>query len=324
MVGKYEIEVYNNKVHYFLTIKRNITILQGNSATGKTELIRLIQEHETNGMSSGITLICDVKCTVLTAVDWELRLSSMNSQIVFIDETAGFLRSQRFAELVKGSDNYFVIVSRDDLSQLPYSIDEIYGLRNVSDTQKYKTYKRVYNEMYKLYHLDTKGTIEPEAVITEDSNSGFEFFDTLYQGKCISANGKSNIYDSIRNVRDKTVLAVVDGAAFGSEIGKVLRYLETSNVNCTLYAPESFEYLILSAGLVDVPRGILQETYLYADSKLFMSWEEYYSSYLAEITRNTVYQYSKLRLAEVYKTQGAVVKIAAAMPKILIPAINEQ
>lgn len=319
MVGKYEIEVYNNKVHYFLTIKRNITILQGNSATGKTELIRLIQEHETNGMSSGITLICDVKCTVLTAVDWELRLSSMNSQIVFIDETAGFLRSQRFAELVKGSDNYFVIVSRDDLSQLPYSIDEIYGLRNVSDTQKYKTNKRVYNEMYKLYHLDTKGTIEPEAVITEDSNSGYEYFHMLYGGRCISAHGKSNVYDSIRSVQDKTVLAIVDGAAFGSEIGKVLRYLETSNVNCTLYAPESFEYLILTAGLMDVPKGILQETYLYADSKEFMSWEEYYSSYLADITRNTVYQYSKQRLAEVYKTQGAVSKIAAVMPVAILP-----
>ena len=76
MVGKYEIEVYNNKVHYFLTVKRNITILQGDSATGKTELIRLIQEVETNGASSGITLICDAQCTVLTAVDWKLRLSS--------------------------------------------------------------------------------------------------------------------------------------------------------------------------------------------------------------------------------------------------------
>ena len=53
MIGKYELEVYNNKAHYFLEIKRNITILQGNSATGKTELIRLIQEHEENGVSSG-------------------------------------------------------------------------------------------------------------------------------------------------------------------------------------------------------------------------------------------------------------------------------
>ena len=203
MIGKYEIEVYNNKIHYFLTIKRNITILQGNSATGKTELIRLIQEHETNGMSSGITLICDVKCTVLTAVDWELRLSSMNSQIVFIDETALFLRSRRFAELVKGSDNYFVIVSRDALNQLPYSVDEIYGLRNVSDTKKYKMYKRIYNEMYKLYHFDPKGTKEPEVVIVEDSNAGYEYFDTLYYGLCVSAHGKSNVYDSVRNVQAK-------------------------------------------------------------------------------------------------------------------------
>ena len=319
MIGKYEIEVYNNKVHYFLTIKRNITILQGNSATGKTELIRLIQEHEANGISSGITLICDVKCTVLTAVDWELRLSSMDSQIVFIDETAGFLRSRRFAELVKGSDNYFVIVSRDALSQLPYSVDEIYGLRNVSDTQKYKAYKRIYNEMYKLYHLDQQGTKELEVVITEDSNAGYEYFDTLFNGLCISARGKSNVYDSIRKVQDKTVLVIVDGAAFGSEIGKVLRYLETSNANCTLYAPESFEYLVLSSSIVDFPKGILQETYLYADSKTFMSWEEFYSSYLANITRNTVYQYSKLRLAEVYKTQGAVAKIAAVMPKTIQP-----
>ena len=43
----------------------------------------------------------------------------------------------------------------------------IYGLRNVSDTQKYKTYKRIYNEMYKLYHLDPQGTKDPEVIITE-------------------------------------------------------------------------------------------------------------------------------------------------------------
>jgi len=83
-----------------------------------------------------------------------------------------------------------VIVTRDDLSQLPYSVDEIYGLRNVSDNQKYKIYHRIYNEMYKLYHFDYGKPFVHELVITEDSNSGFEFFDTLYQGKCVSANGK--------------------------------------------------------------------------------------------------------------------------------------
>ena len=37
MTGKYDIEIYNKRVHYHLTVKRNITVIQGDSATGKTE-----------------------------------------------------------------------------------------------------------------------------------------------------------------------------------------------------------------------------------------------------------------------------------------------
>ena len=85
-------------------------------------------------------------------MDWELRLSSLKQSIIFIDETAAFLKDKKFAEMVRGADNFFVIVSRDNLVQLPYSVEEIYGLRNVSDSSKYKTYKKVYNEMYKLYN----------------------------------------------------------------------------------------------------------------------------------------------------------------------------
>ena len=70
MKGKYGIEVYNSRVHYALSVKRNITILNGNSGTGKTELIRLVGEYEENGASSGITLRCDRKCRVLTSADW--------------------------------------------------------------------------------------------------------------------------------------------------------------------------------------------------------------------------------------------------------------
>lgn len=315
MLGKYEIEIYNNKVHYFLTIKRNITILQGNSATGKTELIRLISEHEANGVSSGITLISEAKCTVLTPVDWELRLSSLNNHIVFIDETASFLRTHRFAELVKGSDNYFVIVTRDDLSQLPYSVDEIYGLKNTSDSQKYKTYHRIYNEMYKLYNFDRNDNYSPELVITEDSNSGFEYFAILFNGRCISAKGKSKIYAAIRENSTKNVLAIVDGAAFGNEIGKVMRYVESNDVHCVIYAPESFEYLVLASSIFDVPKSVTEETYLYADSRHHMSWEEFYTYYLSDITRNTVYQYSKQKLNQTYKTTGNIDKIASVIPE---------
>ena len=175
MTGKYEIEIYNNRVHYFLTVKRNITILEGDSATGKSELLRLIESYEENGASSGITMKSSVRCTVLNNIDWVLRLEALSGNIIFIDETASFLSSKKFASLVRGSDNYFVIITRDALKALPYCIDEIYGLKNVTDSDKYRSFKCVYNEMYRLYHLERNLPFQPDVVITEDSNSGFDF-----------------------------------------------------------------------------------------------------------------------------------------------------
>lgn len=319
MTGKYEIEIYNNRVHYFLTIKRNITILQGHSATGKTELIRLISEYEQNGASSGITLKCGVSCTVLTSVDWELRLSRLSKHVIFIDETATFIGKQRFAEMVRGSDNYFVIVTREDLQQLPYSVNEIYGLRNASSSSKYKSFKKVYNEMYNLYNFDLSKSVKPKVVVTEDSNSGYECFCLIYGNICKSAGGKSRIYDLIRINGMDDVLAIVDGAAFGSEIGKIVRYLEASNRKCVIFAPESFEYVLLKSGIIDVPADILEATYEFADSKEYLSWEEFYTSYLMSVTQGTIYRYGKSKLAEAYKTEGACKRIVAELPEQIRP-----
>ena len=47
MVGKYDIVLYNNKVHYHLNIKRNITVLRGDSASGKSELLRFAKNSAT-------------------------------------------------------------------------------------------------------------------------------------------------------------------------------------------------------------------------------------------------------------------------------------
>ena len=122
MNGKYEIQIYNNKVHYHLTIKRNITIFQGDSASGKSEMIRLLTAYNNRHESSGVTLISEKICTVLTEEDWEMRLSGYHDRIIFIDEGNSFVRSKRFAGYVKQSDNYFIIIYRDSLHELPYSI----------------------------------------------------------------------------------------------------------------------------------------------------------------------------------------------------------
>ena len=315
MVGEYKIEIYNNRVHYFLTVRRNITILQGNSATGKTELIRLIQEYEANQASSGITIKCDAKCTVLTSIDWELRLSKLVNRIVFIDETANFLKSKEFASMVRGSDNYFVIVTRDDLGQLPYSIDEIYGLRNASDSSKYKSFKKVYNETYRLYNLKMSGDFSPDVVITEDSNAGYQCFSMVFDIDCQAAGGKSKILGLLREEEDIRVISIEDGAAFGSEMGRVFRYLEYSGKECVIYAPESFEYLVLKSGIIDVPASVTEETYLHADSKRYMSWEEFYTDYLVQNTKDTVFRYRKSELGSAYRSERFVDRIKTLLPE---------
>ena len=62
----------NNRLHYEFEIKRNITIIQGDSATGKTTLINMIRQAENLGPASGIDISCDIPCRVLEGKNWKI------------------------------------------------------------------------------------------------------------------------------------------------------------------------------------------------------------------------------------------------------------
>ena len=53
MKGLHKVIVQNNRLHYEFDIKRNITIIQGNSATGKTTLINMLRQAENLGADRG-------------------------------------------------------------------------------------------------------------------------------------------------------------------------------------------------------------------------------------------------------------------------------
>ena len=160
MTGSYEIVVSNVKVRYEFTIRRNITVVKGDSATGKTTLVEMIREHYEAGVSSGIDLKCEKTCRVLAGRDWNVLLGAMHDSIIFIDEDNEFLPTDDFARAVRESDNYYVIVSREGLANLHYSVEEIYGIR---ESGKYASMKRVYNEFYHIYgNTEIRKTICPE------------------------------------------------------------------------------------------------------------------------------------------------------------------
>lgn len=82
MRGQHEITVRNARVQYKFTVSRNITILRGDSATGKTTLIEMIAAHQRGGERSGVEIRSDKPCVVLTEQNWELMLSAPKLRMI--------------------------------------------------------------------------------------------------------------------------------------------------------------------------------------------------------------------------------------------------
>lgn len=231
MIGAYRVVVSNKYLKYEFNIKRNITVIKGNSATGKTTLIEMLREY--NEEDSGITVQCDKKCVVLYGKDWDKKLLVITDSIVFIDESGRFTKSTDFANAIQNTNNYYVIVSREKLSALPYSIQEIYGIRE---------------------------------------------------------NGKY--------------------------MGLKTQYINNVDEMVELYAPESFEYILLLSDIFKskVLKDELEETYNYADSEKYFSWEQYYMALITQITQGTELQYSKSKLNSYYLSEKNLQKIADQLP----------
>lgn len=87
MRGEYLVTVANNRVKFKLNIRRNLTILQGNSATGKTTLLELIDQFDQLGPNSGVSVVCDAPCHVLSGRNWKRDLKEISSSIVLSMKT---------------------------------------------------------------------------------------------------------------------------------------------------------------------------------------------------------------------------------------------
>ncbi len=98
MKGAYQIRVKNNRNSYSFELRRNITILRGESGRGT---------------------------------------------IIVIDEDSQFIRSKDFARVLRESDNFFLLITRNYLAELPISVDEIYELNGA----KNKKFKKVYQDI---------------------------------------------------------------------------------------------------------------------------------------------------------------------------------
>lgn len=318
MTGAYRVVVQNRKIKFDFEIRRNITILRGDSATGKTTLVEMIREYEELGPDSGIELQCEKDCVVLSGRQWEKQLSDLSQSIVFIDEGNAFTASKEFAAAIQKTDNYYVLVTRESLETLPYSVTEIYGIRT---SKHFGDLKQTYNEFFQIYGKPVgTGTLKPAIVITEDSNSGYQFFRSVCTESgidCKSARGKSNIFKLLLNGTKQDVLVIADGAAFGSQMERIMQLLALQP-DSHIYLPESFEWLILRSGLLEDAEvdEILKSPENYVESQQYFSWERYFTAVLMQKTADSYLKYTKSKLNPVYLQEHEKKAVLSEMSRI--------
>ena len=312
MKGKFNLVVKNNKISYDLSIERSITVIQGNSGSGKTYLINLLRDWKANGKDSGVIIKSDCNIEVFDGLTrWESFISELENTIIFVDEGVRYLYSQEFAEHFLLSDCYLVFISRrvfPQINNLPFAVNALLKFEtNHSSTPAITTANVIYQDEWE--------NIIPDILVTEDLNSGFEFIIEAYKDaevQVVSANGNSNVpRKALSYVKEnKKVCAIVDGAAFGNYIGQMVKLRK---LNVHVFAPESFEWLLLSTKMFSKNPAIveqLKETYNYCDSKKYITWERFYE-HILKIASDEMYgvAYNKKSLDKIFLSEKMLIEV---------------
>ena len=244
MLGKYYIDIGNKYKKFHIEIEHRINVIKGNSASGKTTLIKFIEQFLRSGKSSGLK--CDTNADKLIVLhegdDYEniINKNSDINAIIFVDEQVQFIKSKDFIRVLDNSGFYIVIISRDRVKYFDYSIKALYKL---------VTEKRgicSYSYLSTLYTGD-EFVVQPDIMITEDSNSGFEAMTNILKCKVVSADGKDNVINKLKEkdiiTENKIICLLVDGEAFGRNIESIISWDLEHEATKKLYIfiPSSFE-----------------------------------------------------------------------------------
>lgn len=304
MRGTHEIRVSNRRrVSFRLVVRRNITVIRGDSGTGKTTLFDMVAAHMRGDVGNAVSISCDKRCVALTDLDWSHQLAGFNDSIVFVDEGAPYVTSEEFASAVVGSDNYYVIITRIPLHQLPYSVNEIYRIKG---SGKYHTLEPEFRPGRSMaYGANGRSRAPFTWLLVEDSKSGYRFFEARFadgEVRCASSGGRSGIYPWLCEHLGQKVFVVADGAAFGPESSRVLALQEQHPQDIRICLPESFEWLLMKAGILHDAhmQEVLEDPSAFIESRDYASWERFFLDLLRQVTRGTALAYDKSRLPEVW------------------------
>lgn len=255
MIDYVKISDYENNLVYILNLESRITIITGDSATGKSTLIRYIENYNKDSYNA-IKIESEKELIHLTPVMVRNKFELNEDTIYFMDEGDN-VKSKEYFTLVNDTRYKFVIITRDtSYPSISYDIDDIYEIRYNNGVNKLvKRYKNNYNT--------DKLDVNTNKIFTEDEKSGHEFYKKLDIYSVFSTKGASRVPNRIK--KNSNSIFIVDSLGFGPYINRTLLNLEGSN--SIFIAPKSFEYLILMS------------LFSYSEEELKYKLESYRESY---------------------------------------------
>lgn len=303
-----KIKVSSKLINYNLEFEDKVNIIRGDSATGKSTLVRFLDNEESNHA----TIESNYELFHLTSKMLEKNIQLDDKTVYLMDESDG-VKNQIVIDTINKNKYKFILIIRDvELENLSYGIDQIYEIYN---SGKYNLNRRIYNDNLNKERLDLINLKNLNTIITENSGSGYQFYNNYKNFKTNSSNGNSNISNMIENNQ----IIVVDSIAFGPYIKQTIGLIDNKNI--FIVSPRSFEWLILTSNIFRIKDNELNKKYeleKYSNNK-----EKYYEKCLKEESSKINIKYSKSNLNKKFLEETQFDKINNRIEELFGIDINK-
>lgn len=293
-----DISVKSKVFNFSGSISRRITVIRGDSATGKTSLVNVIKSH-----SPAVQIESSMPLIVAANDTWKQILVASDNAVIFFDDLS-CTESKEFAEvcseyLVK-NNLYIVIIGRQPFDNFILLAEEDRNLHS---------YTKVALSVSEIYDFKTNGVdhwLEPakipviddcsdvDCVLVEDRGKGGDFFENYFQNVVKSSQGKSQIMEDVLKLvnNHSKILVMIDLAAYGFHWEKFYKNVlfKYSNV-FILPKRECFEQMLIYSNMLNNNLIVKEETgNLLKYANTFNSWENYFETLIDRATYKRPYR----------------------------------
>ncbi len=261
------IDISDGKTSFRLAFSGKFNFITGLSGTRKTLILKFLQKYSHGIKSIHAKIMLDG--AQLTKQDIFLfsnelstdeiilqTLTQRTGKLYVIDESSPLLHMRNAGEIMKKSENFFVIITRELLGYLPISIDSIYYIERRG--------KNLVNIPVYCHDNEALTVIQNKVdyILTEDGRSSRLFFKYFFENENLQVcseyalrNGKKLSRDNSQLVNfleeelengHSHILVVFDAAAFGMYYDILLKLLKEKKIKTvSILAWNSYENYLL-------------------------------------------------------------------------------